>query len=70
MAGVRDQSDGGGGRQGDRLGIEAAAPVDDRIFFAGEACSAESFSTAHGAWMTGERAADAVLAALKVSAGR
>ncbi|HTU10036.1 MAG TPA: NAD(P)/FAD-dependent oxidoreductase [Allosphingosinicella sp.] len=34
-----------------------AAPVEDRIFFAGEACSAVDFSTAHGAFETGERAA-------------
>ncbi len=35
-----------------------AAPVDGRIFFAGEACSRHSFSTAHGAWETGIGAAD------------
>ncbi|MGE0719360.1 MAG: flavin monoamine oxidase family protein [Alphaproteobacteria bacterium] len=40
-----------------------AAPVDDRIFFVGEACSPHDFSTAHGAWQTGERAADAIAAA-------
>jgi monoamine oxidase len=36
--------------------------VDDRIFFAGEACSARDFSTAHGAHQTGIDAAEAVLA--------
>jgi monoamine oxidase len=36
-------------------------PVDDRIFFAGEACSLESFSTAHGAFETGVAAGAAVL---------
>lgn len=41
-----------------------AAPVDDRLFFAGEACSTEDFSTAHGAYHTGRAAADAVIAAL------
>lgn len=41
-----------------------AAPVDDRIFFAGEACSASDFSTAHGALDTGIAAARAVLATL------
>jgi monoamine oxidase len=38
-----------------------AAPVDDRLFFAGEACSTHDFSTAHGALLTGIAAADAVL---------
>jgi len=41
-----------------------AAPVDDRIFFAGEACSRESFSTAHGAYETGLRAAEDAARAL------
>lgn len=39
-----------------------AAPVDDRLFFAGEACSRHDFSTAHGAFITGSEAADRVLA--------
>lgn len=39
-----------------------AAPVEERIFFAGEACSRASFSTAHGAFETGVAAADAILA--------
>jgi monoamine oxidase len=39
-----------------------AAPVDDRLFFAGEACSRHDFSTAHGAHATGIAAADRVLA--------
>ncbi len=39
-----------------------AAPVDNRLFFAGEACSLNDFSTAHGALLTGLAAADAVLA--------
>jgi len=30
-----------------------AEPVDGRLFFAGEACSREDFSTAHGAYETG-----------------
>jgi len=42
-----------------------AAPIDDRLFFAGEACSPNFFSTAHGAYETGLRAADAALASLK-----
>jgi monoamine oxidase len=41
-----------------------AAPVDDRLFFAGEACSPYDFSTAHGAYLTGVAAADQALAAL------
>ena len=40
-----------------------AAPVDDRLFFAGEACSKHSFSTAHGAYLTGLEAAEAAIAA-------
>jgi monoamine oxidase len=40
-----------------------AAPVDGRLFFAGEACSRSDYSTAHGAWRTGIAAAEAVLAA-------
>ena len=39
-----------------------AAPVDGRLFFAGEATSPEFFSTAHGARDSGERAAEEVLA--------
>lgn len=40
-----------------------AAPVDGRLFFAGEAVSRTDFSTAHGAWFTGVAAADAIIAA-------
>lgn len=39
-----------------------AEPVEGRIFFAGEACSAHDFSTAHGAWETGIAAAKRALA--------
>jgi monoamine oxidase len=35
-----------------------AAPLDERILFAGEACSPHDFSTAHGAYETGVRAAE------------
>ncbi len=45
-----------------------AAPVDDRLFFAGEACSPNFFSTAHGAWLSGITAAEAALASLKAAA--
>jgi monoamine oxidase len=40
-----------------------AAPVDDRLFFAGEACSKHDYSTAHGAHRTGIAAAKAILQA-------
>ncbi len=40
-----------------------AAPVDGRLFFAGEACSIHDFSTAHGGYVTGVAAADQVIAA-------
>ena len=43
-------------------------PVAERIFFAGEACSAEFFSTAHGAYQSGVAAAEALLA-LDLGAG-
>jgi monoamine oxidase len=42
-----------------------AAPVDGRLFFAGEACSEHSFSTAHGGYLTGVAAADQAIAARK-----
>jgi monoamine oxidase len=38
-----------------------AETVDGRIFFAGEACSKDVYSTAHGAYLTGVAAADAIL---------
>jgi monoamine oxidase len=41
-----------------------AAPVDNRIFFAGEACSRNRYSTAHGAYETGYAAAEQALASL------
>jgi monoamine oxidase len=41
-----------------------AEPVEDRLFFAGEACSLNFFSTAHGAYETGIAAADAALRTL------
>ncbi|MDR3420909.1 MAG: NAD(P)/FAD-dependent oxidoreductase [Xanthobacteraceae bacterium] len=45
-----------------------AAPVDNRLFFAGEACSPNDFSTAHGAWQSGVTAADQVIAARRKAA--
>ncbi len=44
-----------------------AAAVDDRIFFAGEACSVADYSTAHGAYRTGVAAAEQALAALALA---
>jgi monoamine oxidase len=45
-----------------------AAPVDDRLFFAGEATSPNFFSTAHGAQESGVRAAKEVIAAIAAAA--
>jgi monoamine oxidase len=50
------------GHAGDRAVL--AAPVDGRLFFAGEATSPAFFTTAHGARDSGERAAKDVLAAI------
>jgi monoamine oxidase len=47
-----------------------AAPVDGRLFFAGEACSTSHFSTAHGGWITGVTAADQALSALRKTAAK
>ncbi len=44
------------------------APVDNRLFFAGEATSLNFFSTVHGAYETGIAAAEAALASLKARA--
>ncbi|WP_049734367.1 flavin monoamine oxidase family protein [Rhizobium ecuadorense] len=41
-----------------------AAPHDERIFFAGEACSRSRYSTAHGAYETGVAAADLITGSL------
>jgi monoamine oxidase len=49
------------GHAGDRAVL--AAPVDGRLFFAGEATSPNFFSTAHGARDSGERAAREAAAA-------
>jgi monoamine oxidase len=48
------------GHAGARLIL--AAPVDGRLFFAGEACMVNDFSTAHGAWRSGIAAAGAAIA--------
>ena len=50
-----------------KIGCRAqlAAAVDDRLFFAGEACSKNDFSTAHGGYITGVAAAEQVIAVRK-----
>ena len=53
------------GHAGDRAVL--AAPVEGRLFFAGEATSPNFFSTAHGAYMTGLAAAEAVLRCLGIT---
>ena len=52
------------GHAGARATLAAPAP-GGRLHFAGEATSASFFSTAHGAWESGEAAADGVLARLR-----
>jgi monoamine oxidase len=42
-----------------------ARPFDQQLFFAGEATHRHDFSTAHGAYQSGTRAAEEVIAALK-----
>jgi monoamine oxidase len=44
-----------------------AQPVNERLFFAGEHCSDVDFSTAHGAYRTGVKAANEVVKALQES---
>ena len=43
---------------------ELAQPIDERLFFAGEATSPDGFSTAHGAYNSGVAAVDAIKRAL------
>ncbi|HYC74874.1 NAD(P)/FAD-dependent oxidoreductase [Brevundimonas sp.] len=52
---------------GDRARLKA--PVDNRIFIAGEATSQSFYGTAHGAWLEGERAAEEALATLGLVSG-
>ncbi|HVA13869.1 MAG TPA: FAD-dependent oxidoreductase [Stellaceae bacterium] len=49
------------GHAGDREIL--ATPVDERLFFVGEACSRDHFGTAHAAFMTAVGAAQRVIAA-------
>ena len=39
-------------------------PIDDKLFFAGEACSREFYASTHGAYLSGLRAAQQVATAL------
>jgi monoamine oxidase len=39
---------------------ELARPVDDVLFFAGEACSPDFMATCHGAYLTGIAAVDSI----------
>jgi monoamine oxidase len=55
------------GRADDRAAL--AEPVDGRLFFAGEACSREDYSTAHGAYLTGIAAAEQAIEALRGQPG-
>ncbi len=56
------------GHAGDRAVL--AAPVDGRLFFAGEATSPNFFSTAHGALESGFRAAKEAMSAIALSRSR
>jgi monoamine oxidase len=46
---------------------DLAAPLDGKLFFAGEACSIDAYATCHGAYLTGVAAGNAA-AALQVGA--
>ena len=56
------------GHADDRARLKA--PIENRIFLAGEATSETFYGTAHGAWMEGERAAREALTALGLDPGR
>ena len=46
-----------------------AHPVDDRLFFAGEATTRDAFATCHGAYLTGQRAVGEIAARLRRTGG-
>ena len=46
-----------------------AHPVDNRLFFAGEATTRNTFATCHGAYLTGRRAVGEILARLRGTGG-
>lgn len=43
-----------------QMRVALSQPIDQKLFFAGEATSKDHFSTAHGAWLSGQRAAQQV----------
>lgn len=53
------------GHAGERATL--ARSIDDRVFFAGEACIPGDFSTAHGAYLSGRAAAAEITATLRGS---
>ena len=48
-----------------RRRADLAAPLDGKLFFAGEACSIDADATCHGAYLTGVAAANAAAAAFR-----
>jgi monoamine oxidase len=50
------------GHADDRMTL--ARPIDDRMFFAGEACSKDQFGTAHAAFTASVSAAERIIAVL------
>jgi len=44
---------------------DLAAPLDGKLFFAGEACSIEAYATCHGAYLTGVAAANVAADAIQ-----
>lgn len=55
------------GHAGDRARLKT--PVENRIFFAGEATAEAFYGTTHGAWMEGERAAREAMGTLGLDPG-
>jgi monoamine oxidase len=53
------------GKEGARATL--AQPIDNRLYFAGEAISTTSHSSLHGAYLTGQSAAKGIVEALKAS---
>ena len=49
---------------------DLATPVEERLYFAGEATSLDWFSTAHGAHLSGIAAVEAIAAEMKVGEPR
>jgi monoamine oxidase len=47
-----------------------ADPLAERVFFAGEATMVDSYSTVHGAYLSGQRAAKQIISAKKIALTR